>query len=716
MSSRSAQYRRSLKETNPEKYSEYKQRNAERSREQRQRKKRKWEEETQTRAMVKEREKVKEQNRIRVRRFLEKKRGGCQETRKSSKSSPTAKIIPHKRPVDMSPDERRAYNAEQRRAQRAALSHQKKAALKKKNRERMQLKRQKEKKTVRRKLPLALSILQKAKLPKRISNSASRKRPMDMSPDERRTSKPRRATKIISLKSPMDISPDKGQASQSSPTSEIIYQKRPMDMSPDERRAYNAEQRKAQRAALSHQKKAALKKKNRERMQLKREKEQEAKQKNLPMALNILQKAKLPKRVSNSASRAKQSSKMVYLDYNATTPLAPDVIDAITESLKEAWGNPSSSYTAGLKAKKVISEARQHVANMVGASENDIFFTSGGTESNNWVLQMALQLFDWYDPAGEMPVSNACKSESRRVPHFITSNVEHDSVKLVLDHLKKTNIADVTYVPVSHSTGAVDVDEVMAAITPNTVMITVMLANNETGVLQPVKEICRKVRDLKRHEGETKRIYLHTDAAQAIGKIGVDVKDLGVDYLTIVGHKFYGPRIGAMCAVNPLKDTPVLPVLFGGGQERNFRPGTENTPMIAGLGKAAELVCKNVNTYQAHMADVRNYLEAQLEEKFGEGICINGKFPTSDRLPNTCNVSFIDQKLKGGEILSKAPSVQASVGAACHAQDRPSHILISTGVPESVAWKALRISVGRETTRDDIDQALQELQSVFQDS
>lgn len=400
---------------------------------------------------------------------------------------------------------------------------------------------------------------------------------------------------------------------------------------------------------------------------------------------------------------------MVYLDYNATTPLAPEVIGAITEALHDAWGNPSSSYTAGLKAKSLISVAREHVAAMVGGSADDIFFTSGGTESNNWILHMAIQLFD-------SEFNNVNENHGRRIPHFITSNVEHDSVKLVLKHFEKANLADVTYVPVTYSTGAVDVDSVMAAITSNTVMITLMLANNETGVIQPVKEVCKRVRALRRCDRETKRIYLHTDAAQAIGKIPVDVRDLGVDYLTIVGHKFYGPRIGALCVVNPLKDTPILPVLFGGGQERNLRPGTENTPMIAGLGKASELVCKNLETYQQHMEDVRNYLEHQLQEKFGDNVCINGKFLTSDRLPNTCNVSFIKQKLKGGEILSRAPSVQASVGAACHAQDRPSHILIATGVPESVAWKALRISVGRETTKADIDQALQALWAVLADS
>ncbi|CAG2213331.1 SCLY [Mytilus edulis] len=197
------------------------------------------------------------------------------------------------------------------------------------------------------------------------------------------------------------------------------------------------------------------------------------------------------------------------------------------------------------------------------------------------------------------------------------------------------------------------------------------------------------------------------DAAQAIGKIEVDVEDLGVDYLTVVGHKFYGPRIGAIYVRNlGDKDVPLYPMLYGGGQERNYRPGTENTVMISGLGKAAELVVKNIICYKNHLSSIRDYLEIKLQEAFKDRIHLNGKFTTSERLPNTCNVSILSDKL---QVLSNCRILQASIGAACHSQNRPSPILLAIGVPESVARNALRLSVGRETTKDDIDCVIQDL-------
>ncbi|CAL1535505.1 unnamed protein product [Lymnaea stagnalis] len=406
------------------------------------------------------------------------------------------------------------------------------------------------------------------------------------------------------------------------------------------------------------------------------------------------------------------ASKMVYLDYNATTPLADEVIQAITHSLSVAWGNPSSCHDIGTKANHVIKEARQHVASMIGAKATDIIFTSGGTEGNNWILQTAVQ---HYQKAFEAKIKSIGDMDVKRnKPHFITSNIEHDSIKLVLEHFKDQEIADVTFLPVSKSSGAVHVEDVVAAVTPSTVMISIMLANNETGVIQPISDIGRRIKSINRQRGDNQRILLHTDAAQAIGKIGVNVEDLGVDYLTIVGHKFYGPRIGAVYVLNPGTSTPLYPLFFGGGQERNLRPGTENTPMIAGLGKAAELVHINLDLYSSKMQEVRDYLEEKLESCFGDSVCFNGRFKDSQRLPNTCNVSFIGKSaMPGHEILSQVPSIQASVGAACHAQDRPSHILLAIGISDFVARRALRISVGRETTKQDIDAAVQDLQKLF---
>lgn len=410
------------------------------------------------------------------------------------------------------------------------------------------------------------------------------------------------------------------------------------------------------------------------------------------------------------ANKTSKRTDTIYLDYNATTPMAPGVQDEIIAAMKEAWGNPSSSSLPGVKAKKTIDEARSNVAFMLGARSSDIIFTSGGTEGNNWVLHMAVKYF--YEHRSHSGKYDIDELGTKSVPHFITSNVEHDSIKCVLEQFEKAGVAEVTYVPVSHKSGMVEVEDVVSALRPNTIMITIMLANNETGIIQPITEICERMQHMPEQHLSSKRVLLHTDAAQALGKIPVDVIDLRVDFLTIVGHKFYAPRTGAMYVCGPDVEVPVYPMMFGGGQERTYRPGTENTPMIAGLGKAAELVHKNISQYESHMRDVRDYLETRLEEEFGDEICFNGKFSTSKRLPNTCNVSFVEEGLEGHVVLANAKRLQASVGAACHAQNPPSPILLAMGVPENLARNALRLSVGRETTKADIDVIVQDLKEA----
>uniref|UniRef100_A0A8D0B0L9 Selenocysteine lyase n=1 Tax=Sander lucioperca TaxID=283035 RepID=A0A8D0B0L9_SANLU len=308
------------------------------------------------------------------------------------------------------------------------------------------------------------------------------------------------------------------------------------------------------------------------------------------------------------------------MDYNATSPLEPQVIRAISEALQDAWGNPSSNY-----------------------------------------------------------------------------------------------IADVTYVPVSKVTACVEVEDIVAAVRPNTCLISIMLANNETGVIMPVQEICQRINSVNKQKDRL-RILLHTDAAQALGKIPVDACVLGVDYLTIVGHKFYAPRIGALYVNGPGTRTPLYPMLFGGGQERNFRPGTENTPMIAGLGKAAELVTCNLSDYESHMRSTKLYLEERLKAVFKDKIHFNSQYPGSDMLPNTCNVSILGPTLQGWRVLSNCRRLLASVGAACHSGsgNRPSHILLSCGVPSEVAANALRLSVGRGTTKADVDAVVEDLRETVQ--
>ncbi|XP_066475811.1 selenocysteine lyase [Tiliqua scincoides] len=405
----------------------------------------------------------------------------------------------------------------------------------------------------------------------------------------------------------------------------------------------------------------------------------------------------------------------IYLDYNATTPLAPEVIQRVTEAMHEAWGNPSSSYTAGQKAKEIITEARENLARMVGGRLQDIIFTSGGTEANNLVIYTAVKHFK---------ESNAQRHEGedqRKTlgthPHLITSCIEHDSVRLPVEHLVKEHKAEATFVPVSKATGQVEVDDVFSAIRPTTCLVSIMLANNETGVIMPISQLSQRIQALnwKRKSSGLPRILVHTDAAQMIGKGHVDVQELGVDYLTIVGHKFYAPRIGALYVRGPGEATPLHPMLFGGGQERSFRPGTENTPMIAGLGKAAELVIKHCEDYETHMRKIRDYLEERLEAVFEEqGIHFNFRLKGSRRLCNTSNFSILGSGLQGRLVLSHCKTLLASVGAACHSEkgDQPSAILLSCGIPHNVAQNALRLSVGRNTSKEDVDLIVEDLKQA----
>ncbi|XP_053453126.1 selenocysteine lyase isoform X2 [Nycticebus coucang] len=404
----------------------------------------------------------------------------------------------------------------------------------------------------------------------------------------------------------------------------------------------------------------------------------------------------------------------VYMDYNATTPLEPEVIQAIAEAMREAWGNPSSPYLAGRKAKDTIGAARESLARMIGAPARDVLFTSGGTESNNLVIHSVVKHFHENQTSKRDAVECHSHVEGAK-PHFITSTVEHDSIRLPLEQLVKEQVA-VTFVPVSKVSGRAEADDILAAVRTTTSLVTIMLANNETGVIMPIPEISHRIKALnqRRAAAGLPPVLVHTDAAQALGKRRVDVEDLGVDFLTIVGHKFYGPRIGALYVRGLGELTPLYPMLFGGGQERNFRPGTENTPMIAGLGKAAELVAQNCEAYAAHMRDVRDYLEERLEAEFDKRIHLNSQFPGAERLPNTCNFSIWGPQLQGHVVLAQCRTLLASVGAACHSDqgDQPSPVLLSCGIPFDVARNAIRLSVGRSTSRAEVDLAVQDLKQA----
>ncbi len=362
---------------------------------------------------------------------------------------------------------------------------------------------------------------------------------------------------------------------------------------------------------------------------------------------------------------------MIYLDNNATTPLAEEVKQAITDSLA-LYGNPSSTHKLGQAAKNLIETSRQQIARMLGAKEDEIIFTSGGTEANN------LAIFG--------TVLNHSKG------HIISAQIEHPSVKAPLRELERRGYR-VTYIrPDSH--GIIDPNDVKKAITSRTILITIMHANNETGTIQPIKEIS----EIARQKG----ITFHTDAAQSIGKIPVNVDDLGVDLLTVVSHKFYGPKgVGALYI---RKGTKISPILFGASHERGLRPGTENTHLIAGLGRASELTISELPIRQHKLSYLTNLLLQYLKESIDE-ISLNGH--PEKRLPNTLNLSI--SGIKAHELVETLKEdVAISAGSACHAgKVHASEVLLSMGIDKKAALAAVRISTGRENTEDEIKKAAQ---------
>ena len=405
----------------------------------------------------------------------------------------------------------------------------------------------------------------------------------------------------------------------------------------------------------------------------------------------------------------------VYMDYNATTPLAPEVVEAITSSLR-LWGNPSSGYATGREARGLVQEARGQVAKMIRAKEDgEITFTSGGTEANHLAIWSAVASFldSTAEAATSCPSSSRpCHPSSSSLPHIVTSNIEHPAVRVPLRELERRGWARVTEVRVIPGTGRWTVEAVLEAVTVDTCLVTMMLANNETGFIQPVKELFRRLRD---NPPKTKSpLILHTDAAQAIGKIPVRADDLNADMITIVAHKFYGPRIGALYHRAGVRVTPMF---YGGGQEVGLRPGTENTPMLAGLGAACDLVSRNLETYASHMKEVRDHLVEQLIRNF--------ELVTSDEarslelgqvcwryidrftLPNTLSLRV--GGFTGPELLSSCgEAVEASCGAACHTGSGVSSVLVNSFTwAEAGAAETVRLSVGRETTREEVERVVQ---------
>ena len=368
----------------------------------------------------------------------------------------------------------------------------------------------------------------------------------------------------------------------------------------------------------------------------------------------------------------------IYLDYNGTTPIDPLVVEAIMPYLTEHFGNPSSGHAYGLAAHEAMDKARVQVAALISSSPNEIVFTAGGSESDNLAIQ---------------GVGIALRE---RGSHIITQQTEHPAVLETCRYLETRFGFHVTYLPVDIN-GLVNPTALEAAITPQTVLVTIMHANNETGVIQPISHLAAIAR--------AKGVLFHTDAAQSVGKIPVNVDELGVDLLAIAAHKLYAPKgIGALYV---RAGTPLDPVVHGAGQEAGRRAGTENVAYMVGLGAACRLAHEKLaSDTTARIQELRDRLQRRLA---AGGWALNGH-PTQ-RLPNTLNMSFTG--LDGDEILAHAPGIAASTGAACHAgRTEPSAVLLAMGIPYDQALGAVRLTLGRWSTEEQVDRAARELQKA----
>ena len=368
----------------------------------------------------------------------------------------------------------------------------------------------------------------------------------------------------------------------------------------------------------------------------------------------------------------------IYLDYNATTPIDPSVAEAMLPYVHAHFGNPSSGHSFGLAAREGVDLARSQVAGLLGCAAADLIFTSGGTEANNHAIK------------------GVAAAYRDRGNHIITSTVEHPAVTEVCRYLESQGCR-ITWLPVDEY-GLVAPRQVEQAITPQTLLVTIMHANNEVGSIEPIAEIA----EIAHHYGA----LLHTDCAQSLGKIPVRVDDFGADLLSIAGHKLYAPKgIGALY-VRP--GVHLEKLMHGANHERNRRAGTENVIELVGLGAACELIDRNLAGYARRMQEMRDRLESGLRDCVAD-LRVNGH--PEKRLPNTSSVSF--KGLEADRILAGLEQVAASAGAACHS-DRVevSHVLAAMNVPMEYAMGTLRFSTGRYTTAEEIDQAVAEVRGV----
>ena len=371
---------------------------------------------------------------------------------------------------------------------------------------------------------------------------------------------------------------------------------------------------------------------------------------------------------------AGENKRQIYLDYNASTPIDPQVSGVMQNLMHDAFGNPSSLHWAGAPAHTIVESARQQVADLLGCSADEIIFTSGGSESNNLVLK------------------GTYFASQRENVHIITTQIEHPAIVEPCRFLERLG-ARITWLPVD-GTGRIDPDNLRQAITDDTILISIMHANNEVGTIQPIEECSSIARE--------HAIPFHTDAAQSVGKVPVPVDDLGVDFLTIAGHKLYAPKgVGALYARSGMKFEPLI---HGGSHEHGHRAGTESAMLAAALGKACELA-SDLSSVDA-VRTLRDRFWSALQQAFGDRVVLNGH--PVERLPNTLNVSFLGEI--GAEIIAAMPEVAASTGSACHTElVELSPVLRAMGVSQALGAGAIRFSLGRTTTARDIDVVVEQL-------
>jgi len=372
----------------------------------------------------------------------------------------------------------------------------------------------------------------------------------------------------------------------------------------------------------------------------------------------------------------------VYLDHNATTPVHPEVFEAMKPFFQNQFGNSSSIHWAGREVRKYVEEAREKVAELLHASPAEIIFTGCGTESDN------------------MAIKGVAYSWREKGNHIITTQVEHHAVLHTCQFMEKMGY-EVTYLPVDNY-GLIDLELLRRSIRPQTILVSIMFANNETGTIFPIKEIGEITR--------AKGVIFHTDAVQAVGKIPIDLQHLPVDILSLSGHKLNTPKgIGAQFIRRGLK---LSPLIHGGGQEYGLRAGTENVPYIVGLGKACEIARRDFNQRINHLQNLRDRLEQGIKARIPQ-VVLNGH-PTQ-RLPNTLNMSFLDVEGESLLLNLDLEGIAVSSGSACTSGSvEPSHVLLAMGIPPEIAQSAIRFSLGWSNTEAEIDYVLEVLPRLVQ--